>query len=151
MAQGIFYVLDNLTEEQQLQFFCERITQAWREFRSVRVWCPSQAAAEQLDEALWQAPVDAFVPHNLVGEGPPQGAPVELCWPEANVPQRLTAAIVNLMDDIPNWQGARLILERVPAAEHERQAARERYKTYRHQGVELQTVKASEQINSLTK
>lgn len=151
MTQGIFYVLDGLDEQQQLHFFCERIAQAWREFRSVRVWCNSQTEAEQLDEALWQAPSDAFVPHNLVGEGPAQGAPVELCWPQADVPNRRTAAIVNLMSDVPNWQGARLIIERVPDDENQRQQARERYKAYRSQRVELQTVKASEQMNSFTK
>ncbi len=53
MTQGVFYVLDGLDEQQQLQFFCERIATAWREYRSVRVWCESQTAAEQLDEALW--------------------------------------------------------------------------------------------------
>ncbi|WP_417664850.1 DNA polymerase III subunit chi [Pseudidiomarina sp.] len=151
MAQGIFYVLDGLNDQQQLQFFCERIASAWREYRSVRVWCADQATAEQLDEALWQAPGDAFVPHNLVGEGPAQGAPVELCWPQANVPKRRTAAVVNLMSEIPDWQGARMIIERVPSDENARQQARERYKTYRGQHVELQTIKASEQMNSSTK
>jgi|SRR5690554_2733570 len=151
MAQGIFYVLDGLDEQQQLQFFCDQIAQVWRDFRSVRVWCNSQAEAEQLDEALWQAPTDAFVPHNLVGEGPPQGAPVELCWPLADVPNRRVAAIVNLMAEVPNWQGARMIIERVPDNEDQRQQARERYKIYRNQRVDLQTVKASEQMNSFTK
>lgn len=151
MAQGVFYVLDGLDEQQQLQFFCERIAQAWREYRSVRVWCADQAAAEQLDEALWQAPSDAFVPHNLAGEGPPQGAPVELCWPQAQAPTRRTAAVVNLMAEVPEWQGARFIIERVPSVEDARQQARERYKTYRNQGVALQTVKAIEAMNSSIK
>lgn len=150
MAQGIFYVLDGLDEQQQLQFFCERIAQAWRDFRSVRVWCASQAEAEKLDEALWQSPSDAFVPHNLAGEGPSQGAPVELCWPQAQVAKRRTAAVVNLMADMPEWQGARMIIERVPNEENARQQARERYKLYRSQRVELQTIKASEQMNSFT-
>jgi DNA polymerase III subunit chi len=142
MSQGIFYVLDDLTEQQQLTLFCDQITQRWREFRSVRVWCESQQQAEQLDEALWQQPADAFVPHNLAGEGPPQGAPVELCWPGVKVASRRTAVVVNLMNEIPFHQGARLIVERVPSAESERQLARERYRTYRHHGFELQTIKA---------
>lgn len=83
MAQGIFYVLDGLNEEQQLALFCKLISERWREFGSMRVWCRDQEHAEALDQALWQQPTDAFVPHNLVGEGLPYGAPVELCWPSA--------------------------------------------------------------------
>lgn len=144
-SRAIFYVLDGLDESQQLQFFCRQITERWREFRSVRVFCASQQQAEQLDEALWQQPADAFVPHNLCGEGPPQGAPVELCWPEATMPQRRVAAVVNFMDDIAPTAGARLIIDRVPTADAERQQARERYKAYRAQQIELSTQPAAEQ------
>lgn len=151
MAHGIFYVLDELTEEQQLQFFCEQIAQLWREHQSVRVWCANQAAAEQLDEWLWRIPTNAFVPHNLVGEGPPQGAPVELCWPQAKVlSHRAPVVVVNLMNEPAPWQGAQLIIEHVPAQEPERQAARDRYKQYRQHGVALQTLKAADLILSKT-
>lgn len=143
-ARAIFYVLDGLDESQQLQFFCQQITERWRELRSVRVYCASQQQAEQLDEALWQQPANAFVPHNLCGEGPPQGAPVELCWPEAQSPARRTAAVFNLMDGIAPVAGARLIIDRVPTADAERQQARERYKAYRAQHIELSTQPAAE-------
>lgn len=146
MAQAIFYVLDGLDEAQQLQFFCQQITQRWREMRSVRVYCASQQQAEQLDEALWQQPADAFVPHNLVGEGPPQGAPVELCWPEATAPARRPAVVFNLMNAIAPVGGARLIIDRVPSADADRQLARERYKAYREQRIELATQQAAEHL-----
>ncbi|KFZ30246.1 hypothetical protein IDSA_10845 [Pseudidiomarina salinarum] len=144
MAQGIFYVLDGLDDDQQLSLFCDQIAQRWREQRSVRVWCRDQLQAEQLDEALWQQPVDAFVPHNIYGEGPPQGAPVEICWAGNDAPARRTAVVVNLMDELPPLQGVRLIIDRVPSAETERQQARERYKSYRSQRIELQTINAAE-------
>lgn len=150
MAHGIFYVLDGLTEQQQQQFFCQQIAQLWRDHKSVRVWCASQTAAEQLDESLWRFPADSFVPHNLVGEGPPQGAPVELCWPQAPASPRRAAVVMNLMDDLPPWQGARLIIDHVPEIEPQRQAARERYKHYRQHGIGLKTIPAADLIVSKT-
>ncbi|MDN7123824.1 DNA polymerase III subunit chi [Pseudidiomarina terrestris] len=144
MVQGIFYVLDGLSEEQQLQFFCQTICERWREFGSVRVWCRDQQHAEMLDEALWQQPADAFVPHNLVGEGPPYGAPVELCWPTAAVSQRRCKVSVNFMPTAPQFAGAQLIVDQVPSAPEQRQEARERFKWYRQQGVNLSTVNVAE-------
>lgn len=144
MARGIFYVLDGLAADAQLKFFCRLIAQNWREYRSLRVWCRDQNQAEKLDQALWQLPTDAFVPHNLVGEGPAQGAPVELCWPGANAPARRTAVVLNLAAEIPAVNGAQLVLDRVPEDEDERQRARDRYKQYRQQGIQLITEKAIE-------
>ncbi|CAB0151959.1 DNA polymerase III subunit chi [Pseudidiomarina piscicola] len=149
MVQGIFYVLDEVNEEQQLALFCQFICERWREFGSVRVWCRDQAHAETLDEALWQQPADAFVPHNLVGEGPAYGAPVELCWPAAEVSQRRCKVVVNFMPTAPQFAGAQLILDQVPSAPEQRQEARERFKWYRQQGVNLSTIKAAElELNS---
>lgn len=144
MVHGIFYVLDGLDEAQQLELFCQVIAERWRELGSVRVWCRDQQHAEALDEALWQQPADAFVPHNLVGEGPSQGAPVELCWPEAPVGPRRCKVVVNFMPTAPQFAGAQLVLDQVPSDPEARQAARERFKWYRQQGVQLSTVNATE-------
>lgn len=148
MAQGIFYVLDGLSPTQQLQLICQQISERWREFRSVRVYCQNQQQAEQIDQLLWQQPEDAFVPHNLCGEGPPQGAPVELCWPECNAPSRRTAAVVNLQQLAAPIQGARMVIDWVPVEDSERQQARERYKHYRSQRLDLTTVQASELLSN---
>ena len=148
MAHGIFYVLDNITAAQHLQLLCQVITAGWREQRSVRVWCADQAKAEQLDQALWQQPVDAFVPHNLAGEGPAQGAPVEICWPGAKVANRRTAVVVNCTDAPSTSSGWNLYIDFVPSAEQARQAARERYKQLRQHGVELKTIHAAEYLSA---
>jgi len=144
MSQCIFYVLDGLDEQQQLTFLCEHIASHWRDYRSVRVWCQTQQLAEQLDQALWQHPADAFVPHNLVGEGPTQGAPVEICWQGVNASNRRTAVIVNLMSEMPPLNGANRIIERVPSDDEGRQLARERFKQYRSLGLNLSTIQAKD-------
>lgn len=151
MAHGIFYVLDNISTEQHLQLLCQVITAGWREQRSVRVWCADQTQAEQLDQALWQQPVDAFVPHNLAGEGPAQGAPVELCWPGAKITTRRTAMVVNCTNEPTASTGWNLYIDFVPSAEQTRQAARERYKQLRQHGVELQTIQAVDYLLAQSK
>lgn len=146
MSQGIFYLLDDVTEEQQLTLLCHLVTDAWREHRSVRVWCRDQQAAEQLDQALWQQPADAFVPHQLVTEGTAHSATVELCWPTAEVRSRRVKVLVNWSEQWQSAQGSSLLIDQVPVAEQARAAARERYKQYRQQGMQLSTVAAAEYL-----
>lgn len=137
-----FILLSEQPLPQQLAWWCEQVAQLWRQHRTLRVWCSDQIAAEQFDEYLWQQPVDAFIPHNLCGEGPPGGTPVEICWPQCKQLQpRGVAAHVNLAADIPlHLKGARFVLDRVPTSEPDKQQARERYKKYRALGFELQTI-----------
>ncbi|CAI8164871.1 MAG: DNA polymerase III subunit chi [Pseudidiomarina mangrovi] len=86
------------------------------------------------------------MPHNLVGEGPANGAPVELCWPGAKVTSRRTAMVVNCTDAPSSSQGWNLYVDFVPSAEQARQAARERYKQLRQHGVNLQTIQAADYL-----
>lgn len=148
MTNGEFYLLEGLSETQTDAFFCQRIAELWRQYRSLRVWCQDEAQALHLDELLWQQPTDAFVPHNLVGEGPPGGAPVELCWSQAAITPRRVAAHFNLMTSpLEQWQGAKLIADVVPQNESGKAQARERYKHYRQAGVALRTLPAQELFN----
>ncbi|RUO78992.1 DNA polymerase III subunit chi [Pseudidiomarina taiwanensis] len=149
MTQGLFIVTDNVDAEQLQRLICQQITELWREFRSVRVYCVDQSQAEQLDEALWQQPTEAFVPHNLSGEGPPHGAPVELCWPNCQAPKRRPAAAVNLQREAIATRGLKKLIDWVPSDEAGRELARQRYKVYRSEGVQLETKQAAS-INDLS-
>ena len=86
MKNATFYLLetdtpvDGLSAQEAL--VCDLAGARWREGKRVLIACADEAQAIRLDEALWQRPADAFVPHNLAGEGPKYGAPVELAWPQ---------------------------------------------------------------------
>ncbi len=55
----------------------------WRSGKRVLIACEDEKQAYRLDEALWARPAESFVPHNLAGEGPRGGAPVEITpWPQ---------------------------------------------------------------------
>ncbi len=86
MKNATFYLLDNdgtvwLRSAPSRPLVCEVAAERWRAGKRVLIACESQEQANRLDEALWQREPHEFVPHNLAGEGPRDGAPVELCWP----------------------------------------------------------------------
>ena len=83
MKNATFYLLDNDTTVDGLsaveQLVCEIAAERWRSGKRVLIACEDEKQAYRLDEALWARPAESFVPHNLAGEGPRGGAPVEIC------------------------------------------------------------------------
>lgn len=118
---------------------CDLAARHWREAKRVLIACVSEQQAICLDEALWRRPLHSFVPHNLAGEGPRGGAPVELCWPEkrGNSPRDI---LISLLPDIASFASAFTeVIDFVPYEESRKQQARERYKAYRLAGFQLTT------------
>jgi len=51
-----------------------------RQKKKTSVLCATQKQAEMYDEFIWQYPAEDFIPHNLFGEGPDIGTPLEIIW-----------------------------------------------------------------------
>lgn len=131
-----FYLLDQLNESELIPFVCQVIGRAFNQRQRIAVRAETQQQAEAVDETLWQQPVDTFIPHNLVGEGPERGTPVLIGW---NQPlhryQGYRQLLINLRDDLPEQPEAfRHIVDFVPTDEKQRAQARERFKFYRRMG-----------------
>ena len=146
MSHVRFYLLDETQQvNQQPAHFalaCLLATRSYRQKQKCLVFCENQQQAEQFDELLWQLPNDAFVPHNLTGEGPVGGAPVEICWQTPSQFNR--PVLINLAETIPEFhQRFRQVIDFVPADEQQKLQARERYKHYRAAGNQLDTLPAS--------
>lgn len=144
MTQVTFYVLDK--EDQQhpahWQVACQLAAQCYRNKQRCVVLCEDQGKAESFDELLWQQPTDAFVPHNLTGEGPVNGTPVQIAWQSASSSGR--AVLINLTDTMPQQSHTfKRIIDFVPVAEQQKHVARQRYKHYRAAGFSLTTEAAS--------
>jgi len=141
MSSATFFLMPDESEGEQNKRICDKIAELYRKHKKLRVWARNQQQAEALDELLWQQPSDAFVPHNLHGEGPATGAPVEFCWPEADsVRNRPGYALFNLADDIPVLaQQSHQLYDIVPADDNGKKIARERYKHYRARGCQMHT------------
>lgn len=119
-------------------FACQLCADLYRAKQRVFVYTADQQTAELLDELLWQFDPERFVPHNLAGEGPAYGAPVEISW---QPPQRQRPVLVNLTAGIPEFAGRfQQIIEFVPADEQLKIQARERYKQYRQSGITPETI-----------
>lgn len=141
MTQVTFFLLDQESEsklDSHLELACELAANCFRNKQRCLVLCEDKGTAEQFDELLWQQPVDSFVPHNLSGEGPKNGAPVEICW---ETPAQFSRAIlINLRSEMADFTNRfRQVYDFVPAQELQKQQARERYKHYRAAGYQLDT------------
>ncbi len=141
MAEVIFYLQKEgeLGAELPLHALaCHLCAHYYGNKQRVIVLCDNQGQAEQVDELLWQLPDDRFVPHNLTGEGPASGTPVEICWqPPRNIAGK---HLINLTPNLPvNANKCRLIADFVAVDEAQKQLARTRYKQYRAEGHTLHT------------
>ncbi len=125
----------------ELLLACQLCATMYRQNLKVFVYCTNQQDAEQVDEVLWRFDAHSFVPHNLVGEGPARGAPVEISWLP---PKNNRQVLINLTSTVPAFvQRFSQIIEFVPQAESDKDIARQKYKHYRQLGVTPQTVQAS--------
>jgi len=119
---------------------CQLCADFYRANARVFVYCPNQQDAEHLDEVLWQFDAERFVPHNLAGEGPARGAPIEISW---QVPKSSRDVLINLTAEVPAFANRfGQIIEFVPADESSKMAARQKFKFYRQLGVTPETVPA---------
>lgn len=108
----------------------------------VFVYIEDIAAAHQFDEHLWQFEADSFVPHNLQGEGPKGGAPVEI---GRTPPVGRRTVLINLSNTLPDYiRRFNQVFDFVPVEATLKQAARERFKTLRQLGAVLSTQEISQ-------
>ncbi|NMH66582.1 DNA polymerase III subunit chi [Shewanella salipaludis] len=118
---------------------CRLARQAYERQQLVYIHCQDKTAAFEIDELLWQFEPTAFVPHNLKGEGPLTGAPVEIGFDRLG-PNKTRQLLINLADQAPAFAvNFGHIIDFVANDDSHKAVARERYKQYRNLGVALQT------------
>jgi len=93
---------------------CVQASYFYRQNQRVFIYTKDQNQAEQVDELLWSFDSDSFVPHNLVGEGPKQGAAVEISY---QAPRGRRPVLINLTDTVPSFASQfRFIVDFIPAS-----------------------------------
>lgn len=149
MNQVTFYELDvdsgnpqALTKDAMQHGAFKLIYDLYKSRKWVSVLASDKVQAEQFDEALWQSDTDRFIAHNLVGEGPTQGTPVEITWLGKQLNPRHT--VINMSQQMID-SNLRIthVIDFVPQADADKQAARDRYKQYKQAGCKMQFVKLS--------
>ena len=141
-TQVMFYVLPENTNNEinvdaHLFQACLHASVCYRNNQRVYIHTENQTSAHAIDEMLWSFEPDSFIPHNLVGEGPKQGAPVEIGF---QTPQNRRPFLINLASQIPSFAGNYShIIDFVPPESSLKQQARERFKQYRQAGFSIET------------
>ena len=148
-TQVMFYILnddkvdnekvdhDNNANDTSSAFYhaCLQASHFYRQNQRVFIYTHDKCQAEQIDELLWAFDSDSFVPHNLVGEGPKQGAMVEI---SDQPPRSRRPVLINLTNTVPNFANQfQFIVDFVPSDEELKQQARERFKTCRQWGFQV--------------
>jgi len=111
---------------------CLQASYFYRQNQRVFIYTQDKALAELVDETLWSFDADSFVPHNLAGEGPKQGAAVEISY---LTPTGRRPVLINLSSTVPNFANQfNYIVDFVPSDEMLKQQARERFKVCRQWG-----------------
>ncbi|GAA78842.1 DNA polymerase III subunit chi [Pseudoalteromonas sp. BSi20495] len=109
----------------------------YRNGQRVFICVNDNEAACAIDEIIWAFDPDSFVPHNLQGEGPKGGAPVEI---GITPPVGNRKVLINLATQLPDYiRRFNQVFDFVPVEAAAKQAARERFKKLRQLGANLTT------------
>ncbi|MGL4474956.1 MAG: DNA polymerase III subunit chi [Shewanella sp.] len=143
MSQAIFYLLPSNERRSAIEELHHKVCQLaehyYRHQQAVYIHCQDQAQAFAIDELLWQFEPNSFVPHNLKGEGPHNGAPVEIGFDRLG-PNKSRHLLINLADLCPSFAvNFSQIIDFVASDNAMKAIARERYKQYRQLGITLDT------------
>ena len=139
MPKADFYVIDKPRfREQPLLLVCELARMAFERQIPTLIHCRSRAQADTLDELLWEFDPDAFLPHQIAGDGEDDDiTPIVLVPPEADSPLR--PLVINLRERAVA-EGAETVKEIVAADSAEREASRARWKEYGARGYRLSKI-----------
>lgn len=115
-----------------IQQACLQAAYFYRQNQKVFIYTQSQEQAHDIDEMLWAFEPDSFVAHNLVGEGPRGGSPVEISWQN---PTTRRPILINLTNTVPSFaNNFSTIVDFVPTNELLKQQARDRYRACKQWG-----------------
>ncbi len=143
MSQVVFYLLND-TDSPAYAGVATHFLKAcniaafyYAQQKKVFIYTENQQDAFAVDECLWQFDGDSFVPHNLKGEGPKFGTPVEISWQTPTHPRPI---LINLSHKVPEFAiNFQQIIDFVPAEPALKEAARARYSHYKKLGLTLAT------------
>jgi DNA polymerase-3 subunit chi len=136
-----FYILKT-SEMQSLHFACQLIEKHYQQKQKVYVHLNSSDDAKRLDDLLWTYREDSFIPHQLYEENDDFSPPIQLGFVGMPKSFHQYDLLFNLSNEMPDfYNDFTHIIEIVFSDQHVKQLARIRYKHYREQGHEINTIK----------
>jgi DNA polymerase III subunit chi len=135
MPRADFYLIAKPRfRDDPLLLVCELAKRAFESGQPTLILARNADQADQIDEKLWEFDEAAFIPHQLAGDDDDAITPVLIASPELPAADR--ALVINLRDECAPGLFER-VLEVVPADETQRLGSRERWKTYKQAGFEV--------------
>jgi DNA polymerase III subunit chi len=148
MTQAIFYLMPETPSPEHEPMpalaavylaACRLAERAYRQQQEIYIHCQDKQQAYAIDELLWQFEPTAFVPHNLKGEGPMTGAPVEIGFDKLG-PNKSRQLLINLADQMPAFAvNLPHIIDFVANDDELKRIARSRYRQYQSAGISPST------------
>lgn len=132
-----FYVMDDASRMQAWRQLCMLLEAPYALQQPVFVHVDTMEEANQLDKLLWTYRDDSFLAHEIAHEA--STAPILIGM---QTPASAAGVLVNLTGQVPaSLRQFQRIIELVFADPVVQQNARQRYRHYREQGLELNTHK----------
>ncbi|WP_025732311.1 DNA polymerase III subunit chi [Carnimonas nigrificans] len=133
MTQIDFYVLPDTTLEARITFACRLAETINHKGYRLHLHANDEAAASEIDAALWTFRPDSFVPHALLGSAEEEHAPITIGYSEPPCPG--AEVLLNLADEVPGWFSR---FERIAEIINQHQqvlvAKRKSWKMYKERG-----------------
>jgi DNA polymerase-3 subunit chi len=133
-----FYVVTGADQTTQT-VACRLAMKAWEQGHHVLVLVGSETEAVSLDKVMWDIPAGRFLPHS---RGPADtDTPVSIDIHGAESADGRDV-VINLAEQAVSEPGRfKRLLEIVPGSDQQRQASRQKFRTYRDLGMEPETHK----------
>lgn len=132
-----FYVLEATDPTARLDFACRLAEKAYRLRHRVHAHLESSAMAREFDERLWTFRQGSFVPHEILGDAPPE-SPVTIGI--STEPAGGGDVLINLGREVPAfYRRFARVTEIIDGTADGRQAGRTRHQHYRQAGLAPET------------
>lgn len=134
MAKLSFYLFET-SPERQVESACRLCRKILRQPEHIWLWCGDAGLRQQLDERLWSFDAAGFIPHGI----DQQDAPVCI---SAQLPDAADWIVFNFNNQaLEQYAKFSHIIEIIENNEPAKIIGREKFKQYRHWGIEPQTFK----------
>ena len=141
MSQRVdFYVLENSDESSMLHCACRIVEKAYQQEMSAYIQVDTESIATALDMMLWTFNPVSFIPHEAMVA--PYTSTTRVVINTVPADPKWNDLLVTLTKDVPeNTSRFSRIADVILNTEHHRKYGRQRFRTYRKQGIEPNTHK----------
>lgn len=139
MVQRVdFYLLENGPPHDRFRLACRVTSRAWQAGHRIFISTPDAKAAAAVDELLWSFDQGSFIPHSLLNDCEKIIDKTPIVISDQAPPPRYSDVLISLLDQEPGFKDQFQRLAEVVGGEEQSQVlARERYRAYRTQGLDL--------------